>query len=611
MAARTGSGQRAPAGPATDELARARVSFLLDEPVKAGVVREPILASWSRSVAWHVPADHIELPHADDVDPDSLLARAARPVLSDVSEQFATEPVSVILCDADGVVLDRRTADTGLESHLDRVMLSPGFSYAERYVGTNGIGSALEGGGPAQVFGHEHYVEHLEDLACAGIPVRHPNTGRVLGVIDITCWRRNAGPMMAAAVASIGRRIEEAVLEHSGRREHLLLQDYLRACRRGRGAVFAIGADLLMMNDRARELFDARDQGALLAEAVEALAAGREHRLVVDLPSGHVARAHCRPSFSEGGVTGGVLQVQLVAQMNPAERRVTASPYALSLPTAVGSSTAWQKCGQAVDRHFQAREWLVLEGERGVGKSTLARATHQNRTPAGHLRVLDADAYGPQWIGELTGELEHGGTLVIAHLDRLPAAGVAALADALEPYREATGTDRPWVVATVTRDPHRRSPDLAGLLTCFPRTVEVPPLRHHIEDVTELVPHLLTRLARGALTCSPEAMHVLMRNRWPGNVEQLHQVLRKVVAKCRAGVVEARDLPPECRITTRRVLTPLEAIECDAIIEALLDTGGNKVEAARLLGSSRATIYRKIREYGIAMPSPLEAARRG
>jgi sigma-54 dependent transcriptional regulator, acetoin dehydrogenase operon transcriptional activator AcoR len=607
LAARTEGGERAPAGPATDELARARISFLLDEPVQSGVVREPILASWSRSVAWHVPSDHIELPY-DDVDPDSLLARAAQPVLREVSDQFATEPVSVILCDADGVVLDRRTADTGLEAHLDRVLLSPGFSYAERHVGTNGIGSALEGGGLAQVFGHEHYVEHLEDLACAGVPVRHPGTGRVLGVIDLTCWRRNAGAMMAAAVASIGRRIEEAVLDQSGRREHLLLQDYLRACRRGRGAVFAIGADLLMMNDRAREQFDPRDQGALLAEAMEALGSGRDHRLVIDLPSGLTARVLCRPSFSEGGVSGGVLQVQLVAQMSPAERGVATAPYALSLPTAVGSSTAWKKCGQAVDRHFQAREWLLLEGEPGVGKATLARATHRNRTPAAHLRVLDADDYGPQWIGEVSGELEHAGTLVIAHLDRLPAAGVTALADALEPYRESTGIDRPWVVATVTRGP---GPDLAGLLTCFPRTVEVPPLRHHIEDVAELVPHLLTRLAHGSLTCSPEAMHVLMRNRWPGNVEQLHQVLRKVVAKCRAGVVEARDLPPECRITTRRVLTPLEAIECDAIIEALLDTGGNKVEAARLLGSSRATIYRKIREYGIAMPGPLEAARRG
>lgn len=609
MAVPTEGGQRATAGPATEELARARVSFLLEEPVQSGVVREPILASWTRSVAWHVPADHIELPY-DDIDPDSLLARAARPVLAEVSDQFATEPVSVILCDADGVVLDRRTADTGLEAHLDRVLLRPGFSYAERYVGTNGIGSALEGGGPAQVFGHEHYVEHLEDLACAGIPVRNPSTGRVMGVIDITCWRRNAGAMMATAVASIGRRIEEAILVHSGRREHLLLQDYLKACRRARGAVFAIGADLLMMNDRARELFDARDQGALLAEAVEALGSGRDHRMVVDLPSGLTVRVHCRPSFSEGGVTGGVLQLQLVAPMSPAERSAATS-YALSLPTAVGSSTAWKKCGQAVDRHFQAREWLILEGEPGVGKATVARATHQNRTPAGHLRAFDADDYGPQWIGEVSAELQHAGTLVIAHLDRLPSVGVAALADALEPYRESTEIDRPWVVATVTRDPRRRSPDLTGLLTCLPRTVEVPPLRHHIEDVAELVPHLLTRLARGALTCSPEAMHVLMRNRWPGNVEQLHQVLRKVVAKRRAGVVEARDLPPECRVTTRRVLTPLEAIECDAIIEALLDTDGNKVEAARLLGSSRATIYRKIREYGISMPSPLEGARRG
>jgi sigma-54 dependent transcriptional regulator, acetoin dehydrogenase operon transcriptional activator AcoR len=606
----TEGGPRVPAGPATEELARARVSFLSKEPVRSGVVREPILASWSRSLAWHVPADHIEVPY-DDVDPDTLLARAAHPVLSEVADEFATEPVSVILCDAEGVVLERHTADTGLESHLDRVLLSPGFSYAERYVGTNGIGSALEGGGLAQVFGHEHYVEHLEDLACAGVPVRHPGTGRVLGVIDLTCWRRNAGAMMAAAVASIGRRIEEAVLEHSGRREHLLLQDYLRACRHARGAVFAIGADLLMMNDRARELFDAQDQTAVLAEALEALGSGRDRRLVIDLPSGLTARVYCKPSFSESGVTGGVLQAQLVAQMNAAERTVAGPTYTPSLPTAVGSSTAWKKCGQAVDRHFQAREWLLLRGEPGVGKATLARATHRNRTPAGHLRVLDADAYGPQWIAEVSGELQHAGTLVITHLDRLPTAGVTALADTLEPYRESTELDRPWVVATVTNDPGRLSPDLAGLLGCFPRTVEVPPLRHHIEDVAELVPHLLTRLARGSLTCSPEAMHVLMRNRWPGNVEQLHQVLRKVVTKLRAGVVEARDLPPECRITTRRVLTPLEAIECDAIIEALLDTDGNKVEAARLLGSSRATIYRKIREYGISMPSPLEASRRG
>ena len=105
-------------------------------------------------------------------------------------------------------------------------------------------------------------------------------------------------------------------------------------------------------------------------------------------------------------------------------------------------------------------------------------------------------------------------------------------------------------------------------------------------------------------------MRVLMRNRWPGNVEQLYQVLRKAVARRRTGVLTAEDLPPECRAITRRVLTPLEAIECDAIVDALLDNDGNKAEAARHLGMSRATIYRKIRGYGISMPG-VEAGRRG
>jgi transcriptional regulator of acetoin/glycerol metabolism len=98
-------------------------------------------------------------------------------------------------------------------------------------------------------------------------------------------------------------------------------------------------------------------------------------------------------------------------------------------------------------------------------------------------------------------------------------------------------------------------------------------------------------------------MRVLTHNRWPGNVDQLVAVLRKVVATRRSGVIGPRDLPPECLSTTKRILTPLEALECDAIVEALLDSGGNKVEAARSLAMSRATIYRKIRDFGISVPT--------
>ncbi|TCK26918.1 sigma-54-dependent Fis family transcriptional regulator [Pseudonocardia endophytica] len=599
-------GLAAPSSAAAERIAVARDAFLVDDALSPGSVRGPILASWIRSRELSVPADHLELPYETAAEPDTPLLRAARPVVAELADQFATEPVSLILCDADGVVLERRTGDSTLNQHLDKVWLAPGFSYAERYVGTNGIGTALEGRRATEVFGCEHYVEHLEDLACAGAPIRHPVSGKVVGVIDLTCWRREANALMVATASSMARRIEENLLEQSGRRELTLLQDYLTTVQRSSGAVFAVSDDLLMMNDRARELIDPADQAPLLADAGEALRSGRARQLVVDLPSGACARVHCRPSWSDGGVSGGILQVKLTSR-EPAAVRPAHPTITTALPAAVGSGALWAKCCQAVDRHFRTREWLVLEGEQGSGRTTLARATHQMHTPAGHVRVLDAEDFGPRWMAEVNEELSTGGgTLVLQRVDRLSASAAQALTDALEPHRESTDLERPWVVATrgPMPDAHPDAPELTELLGVFPRTIEVPPLRHHIEDVAELVPYLLSRLTRGAdLTCSPEAMRVLMRNRWPGNVEQLYQVLRKVVARRRTGVIRPDDLPAETRAITRRVLTPLEAIECDAIVDALIDADGNKAEAARRLGMSRATIYRKIRGYGISVPT--------
>ena len=584
-------------------IAQARTLFLADERIAPGVVRAPILASWTRSRRWHVRPDHLELPGEPGNDGDTLLTRAAAPVLQEIADLFATEPVSVILCDADGVVLSRRTGDSGLEQHLNRVWLAPGFSYAEQFVGTNGIGTALEARGPAQVFGHEHYVERLEELACAGAPIRDPVTGKVLGVVDLTCWQHDAGPLLVATAGTLARRIEQVLLELSGERELAVLHDYLVARRRNRGPVLAVGEDLVMMNDRARELLDPADQEQLLSVAGEALAEGRRHPLLTDLPSGRAARVHVRPTVSGSGVVGGVLDVQLISSP-PADDVGAAPPATSPRSTAVGASAAWTKACRAVDRHLLARAWLVLEGEPGSGRETVARAAHQLRTPAARLRVIAAEQAGPDWSAEVAEELAFTrGSLVITDVDLLPAEQMVALAGLLEPRRESTDADRPWVVATArpTADPPK---ELTDLYSCFPSTVVIPPLRHHLEDVPELVTHLLARITHGkAPMLSPDAMRVLTHNRWPGNVDQLVAVLRKIVARRRTGVVEPRDLPPECWSATKRVLTRLESLECDAIVEALLDTAGSKGEAARRLSVSRATIYRKIRDYGISVPT--------
>ena len=110
-------------------------------------------------------------------------------------------------------------------------------------------------------------------------------------------------------------------------------------------------------------------------------------------------------------------------------------------------------------------------------------------------------------------------------------------------------------------------------------------------------------LLNSRVSCSPAAMQLLLRHTWPGNATQLWQVLKQVVQHRRTGQIMPQDLPPECWTVSRRVLSPLESIERDAIVQSLLDNAGNKIRAARALGMSRATIYRRIHEYGIVTPA--------
>jgi sigma-54 dependent transcriptional regulator, acetoin dehydrogenase operon transcriptional activator AcoR len=583
-------------------LARARERFLTAETVEPYHVRDTILASWWRSRRSRVDADRIDLSYIREPDPDSPLTRSAMPVLRSLRNALDGQPISVILTDAEGLVLSRLAADGELDRHLDSVQLAPGFSYAEDLVGTNGIGTALEGGQPAHVFGHEHYAEHLEDLACAGVPIRHPISGRTIGAVDLTCWRRDADPLLIALAKTTADQITQSLLADASAQEVQLLQEYLRTCKRTSGVVLGLSRDTVMLNDYARQVLDPADQSVLLGQAAEALETGQNGPVQVALPTGVTARLYCRPLDGTRSPRAGVVHVRLTDLRSPAPS-VLVQPPRMHLPGLVGSGPLWLRGCSQVEAAYVSSEWLALSGEPGVGKLAVLRAVHQRRDPAGRFHVLDAaDAGDPDWLVAVRAELAaESGTLVIRHVDRLSARRVHALSAALQ-ESDAAGRGRaPWVAATLGLE--RPGPDRARLLRFFPSTVELPPLRHHIDDLHEFVPFLLGKLnPPGRLVCSAEAMQLLLRYNWPGNSEQLWQVLRRIVQHRRTGIIKPKDLPPECRTVSRRLLSPLESMERDAIVQSLLDFDGNKVKAAESLGMSRATIYRKIHEYGIVVP---------
>jgi transcriptional regulator of acetoin/glycerol metabolism len=242
-------------------------------------------------------------------------------------------------------------------------------------------------------------------------------------------------------------------------------------------------------------------------------------------------------------------------------------------------------------------EWLVAEGESGAGKLSLLRAVHDHVAASRRLAVLDlAELSGADLVTAARTELEAGADVILRHAHLLDAEAVDGLAELLQTVRDSAVAREPWIALTVLPD---RSPEADQLLPYFPRTVGIPPLRHHLEDIPVLARTLLAKSGVTGLTFATTTMNQLMRLPWAGNITHLRAVLAAIARRRRSGVVELDDLPPECRATTRRQLTPIEALERDAIVEALSTSAGDKAAAATALGMSRATIYRKIRDYGI------------
>jgi len=580
----------------------AREHFLAD-PTEADVrVRGMILASWKRSHENDVGIDRLQVPYVREPDFDEPLCRSAAAVLDTLGEQLRDEAVSIILTDHTGLVIDRRSPDNEITRRLDEVRLAPGFSYAEEHAGTNGIGTSLSSGRATLVDGREHYSHELGQFSCAGAPIRHPTRGKTIGLLDLTAWSNAPGAMLSALAAATARQIELELLAQTGVRELALFAEYMKTRNQSSGPVLALNSDVIMTNSQLRQLLDSSEQEALISYAVDTVrAADRAAMRTVELPSGRSAHLRYAPVDCESGPAGGVFRIRLGHAAHPAGPGARVPGRSLppaALAGLAGSGAVWARCVQQVDSCYQSRDWVALEGEPGAGKRAVLRAVHRVHNPAGRFRVIDAP--GPQgfeaWLAALADDLsEPDALIVLSQGERLDDEQAVAFADLLvDAFAEPDHHAR----VAITLSSGAPTP----LRTVFLRTVEVPALRHHIDDLAELVPHLLAQLPNGErLTCSAAALDQLGRLNWPGNVAQLRRVLLTIIQHRRAGTIELADLPPECRSTSRRVLSPIEALERDAIVNALRDDGGSPTTAARTLGMSRATIYRRIHQYGIAL----------
>jgi sigma-54 dependent transcriptional regulator, acetoin dehydrogenase operon transcriptional activator AcoR len=576
----------------------ARDAFLATTPAGSASVRNSIRRSWERSRAAKIDTDRPAPLYVPPAARASVLTRAALPVLTALSAELTNEPICLILTDAHGVVLWRSKTDASMLRSLDSVRLAPGFSYSETAMGTNGIGTALEVGEAILINGAEHYTDTLCVFSCAGATIKHPVTGGLLGIVDITTESRHSNTLLLSFAKLAASRIQERILDEASSLDKALLGDYHLACRHSGGAVLAVGNEVFMMNTVMQQHFDAGDQAAIIDRTRDAHGLITPYTTLAELPSGLTARLSYQPTFVEETLAGGIVQIK-VHRARSAPAPGAPSP---SLPGLAGDSTLWHHITHEVLDVCNRGEWVILQGEPGVGKQAVLRSAHARAAGARRLAVIDGDhdTGGPRTdlIDEAAAALDAGADLTIRHAHALSAESLARLAQLLQSTHDSADPRRPWVSMTVLEG-HPTGLWSTQLLGFFPRTVDVPPLRHHLADVPALVRMLLNQAGVVDLSLSSTALNQLMRLPWAGNVTQLREVLVAVSKRRRSGEAGLADLPPECRSTARRQLTPLEAMERDAIIDALARHDGDKFAASAALGISRATIYRKIRLFEI------------
>jgi transcriptional regulator of acetoin/glycerol metabolism len=558
---------------------------------------ETIRCSWTRSRLAAAPQDRIAVPYAAVGAAGERLLRAARPVLDRFAQQLAGTHVSLVLADPDGRVVGRWAGDKSQLRRLARVSIEEGYVLSEELAGTNGVGTALEVLAPVTIVGAEHYAEPLHRLVCAGVPIRHPLTRRLEGVLDLACPTADANGLLMPATLDLAVQIEREMSMGAPERERIVFDTFVARSRVTSAALVALSEHYMVTNAAAADLLEPRDEACLWQQALESLTAGRPVTRPMRLSGGWTIRARCTPIMTGAHPVGALIEAAPAATPRAAGPSPRSRRHAAGLPRQSRATAQFERdLGDAV--RSPART-ILLEGEQGSGRLFAARRIHELRTQGTPLVLQPAGVAqaqgGEQWLAHLAKLLaDHTVTVAVTDLDLLDERTQRGLADVLA---SQAGT----ALVLMTAQPAAREPGCWTMARALSDvTVRVPALRQRREDIPELV-HSILRASDVTSHVGHRAMTALTNHAWPGNISQLKRVLAHAVHDCRGRDIRLEHLGNDIYTGTRgrQTLTRLEALERDAIVEALRECGGNRIQAAAALGMSRSTLYRRLRAFGL------------
>ncbi|WP_457756357.1 sigma-54-dependent transcriptional regulator [Thermodesulfatator indicus] len=281
--------------------------------------------------------------------------------------------------------------------------------------------------------------------------------------------------------------------------------------------------------------------------------------------------------------------------------------------------------------------WPVLiSGETGTGKELIARLIHllSDRAQGPFIEVncaaipetlFESELFGHE-KGAFTGatqskrgrfELAHKGSIFLDEIGEMPLSIQPKLLRVLQESKiMRLGSEREKevdvrVIAATNRDlkamveEDRFREDLYYRLNVF--EIKIPPLRHRKEDIPALIEFFIKKYAFRPVKFSPEALNILIKYPYPGNVRELEHIIQRTVTLARGSLVTPEDLPEEVKRFKATKIGPLEErlaqIEKEMILEALKKANWVQTKAADLLGISERVLRYKMAKHGLKKPS--------
>ncbi|NLM87607.1 MAG: sigma 54-interacting transcriptional regulator [Syntrophomonadaceae bacterium] len=639
-----------------DAMVRQRLHFQ-----EVDIVRPDVLESWRRCYDYGLDYNIYnygpvldKLALQEKMHQKDLLLKAADPYICQL-EAMLSDAI-ILLSDEEGAMLRVIEGNELLRKQNERFNLVPGSIWNESTVGTCAHCISLIQGTPMQICGPEHYFEKYEEISCSSAPIFDINYNLAGSLCVVTSSFSKQSSQSLGLVVSMAWAVQNQfqIALHNDL-FNLTLQKTDSALMAINKSGIITKANLVaqqMFVEITQDLIGTHvdqilGEQPLIKSVLESGKPIEDAEIEIDRLNQRVVVSFAKPLNDYcGNNLGCIVALKRINRIKNRETRRDGLNTRFTFDKIIGSSPPIKKVIEIARKFAHLDANVLIQGESGTGKEMFAQAIHHESRSSGPFVAVNCGAIPANLIeselfgyegGSFTGaerrgragklELADGGTLFLDEIGDMPLELQPVLLRVLEEkrlmriggnryipvnFRLITATNKNLYEQVETNQFRQ---DLYYRLKVL--QIDIPPLRERSSDILELANYFIRVIAQNQLIVPPVlsdlATIYLLNYHWPGNVRQLENSMLYAVNVCEDNIIRPEDLPEEIvsgidldlpvntgtQLHMAQPITNLSMKDMERIMitQALEQTKYNVSEAAVLLGMSRSTLYRKIKEY--------------